>query len=58
MLCLCTQTPCSVTVRLVGSLLPYRGRLEVFHNGSWGTVCDDYFDWRDVRVACYSLGFG
>jgi len=46
------------TVRLAGSGLPYEGRLEVYYNGVWGTVCDDYFDNVDATVACKSLGFG
>jgi len=47
-----------LTVRLVGSGLQYEGRLEVFYNGIWGTVCDDYFDNVDATVACKSLGSG
>ena len=58
MLCLCSQTLCSVTVRLVGSSLSHQGRLEVYYNGSWGTVCDDSFSNVDARVACFSLGYG
>jgi len=50
--------PAGLTVRLAGSRVPYEGRLEVYYNGIWGTVCDDYFDDTDARVACYSLGFG
>jgi len=45
-------------VRLTGSGLSYEGRLEVYHNGIWGTVCDDQFDDTDAAVACYSLDFG
>ena len=48
----------SPTARLAGSGLPYEGRLEVYYNGAWGTVCDDDFDDVDATVACYSLGFG
>jgi len=34
------------------------GRLEVYHDGRWGTVCDDYFNHVAAKVACNSLGFG
>jgi len=47
-----------LTVRLAGTSLLNQGRLEVYHDGVWGTVCDDSFSDVDARVACYSLGFG
>ena len=46
-----------MTVRLVGGS-DRAGRLEVYYNGVWGTVCDDYFNNVAARVACNSLGFG
>ena len=49
---------CLLIVRLTGSGLPYEGRLEVYYNGAWGTVCDDSFDDVDATVACKSLGSG
>ena len=45
------------TIRLNGSSYATYGRVEICMNGSWGTVCDDFWDDTDASVICRQLGF-
>ncbi|KFU90031.1 Macrophage receptor MARCO, partial [Chaetura pelagica] len=45
----------SNVIRIVGG--GTRGRVEIFNQGTWGTICDDGWGLEDATVACRMLGY-
>ncbi|XP_025102851.1 uncharacterized protein LOC112569305 isoform X2 [Pomacea canaliculata] len=43
-------------VQLVNGTSYWNGRLEILHNGTWTTVCSNYFGKEEAQVACKMLG--
>jgi len=44
-------------LKLSGSNNTHEGNVEVYYDGKWKYICDDYWDIRDAKVVCRQLGY-
>ena len=44
------------SVRLVNGSTTSEGNVEILYNDTWGSVCDEGWDFNDARVVCRSQG--
>jgi len=56
-LCRVNSTFADKSLRLIGGGTTDRGRLEIFHNNTWGVICRDGFGAAEGHVACRQMGY-
>lgn len=45
------KIPEKLEIRLANSSDPLSGRVEIFYNNTWGTICDDDFDMEEAKAS-------
>ena len=47
------KIPEKLEIRLANSSDPLSGRVEIFYNNTWGTICDDDFDMEEAKESIW-----
>ena len=53
-----SRGPPQSRIRLVNGKTKFEGRVEILHDGEWGTICDDNWNLEAARVVCRELMLG
>ena len=54
----CSNVPPNLhPVRLQGCSSSREGRVEIFYNNEWGTICDDHWTLAEANIVCKELNF-
>ena len=53
-----SKGPARSRLRLQGGSTSFEGRVEIHHEGTWGTICDDGWSIEDAQVVCHELQLG
>ena len=51
------DNPYDGQIRLQRGTYSNQGLVEIYCNGEWGTMCDDFFGYFEATVICRQLGY-
>ena len=57
LICIVVEPDVPIRLRTGDQNSTNEGRVEIFYNGTWGTICDDSWGYYDALVVCRKLGF-
>lgn len=54
---ICQGSEFDIPVRLANGTASFEGRVEIYLNSHWGTICDIFWSTADASVVCRQLGY-